>query len=512
VDDNSLCTGECHGDCIGGECEDLDIECNWCQDCVDGDCELAPGNECDENEDCDPTCEYCDTSEGGSCECECNLSITNVTANKNPACINEEVTFTATIDPDNSQYYDCINWNIGGTGKIVTKSWEDPDTYTVTASACSGDTSQNYQIDIEAPTSVGLAPISVLNLDPGLICRNAQDDYKKAKWQVTIEGCGTANVEDDGGYVTVTFEGYNGSNPSALINGDYFYVNAPGSNVGDYKIKLTSNNDASLTSTGESYVFKFISGLATDRPQTNPSPDDGEGTFGGTVTPPDPPGAPTSGEASGTYSLSFMDDIYHPFFGDYPVLDWTGGGSLKARTDFEGSDWKGYTFQANMSQSEGQYCIAAIPAVYTGNVKTRYVVEYGASTHYQGFGTSSYEGSLSYSYAILSATIATLEITGHVATQTAIAVRVEDSTQVHDSDGVSIDDCGSGPKEDDYTLSISFTTEDFVREVPAALDVWCEAAVQSVRHNNYGIRWITNTTSIDDLSMELTEDGYQIVE
>jgi hypothetical protein len=82
--------------------------------------------------------------------------VASVTADKDDACVNENITFTVTTNP--AGHYDLVSWSGGGTpasqegGQTFTTQWSTCDTQTVTATC--GSSSKSKSVTIK-----GLAPI-----------------------------------------------------------------------------------------------------------------------------------------------------------------------------------------------------------------------------------------------------------------------------------------------------------------------------------------------------------------
>jgi hypothetical protein len=119
--------------------------------------------------------------------------------------------------------------------------------------------SDSMTLDVKT-FSVGLEAVPAGNnpeLASGRICRNAQLDYRKAKWKVTVlPEETTATVTPVSDNVTITGGG-------GIINNDAVWVN--GVVVGEYKIKVTHDDCDLCTSTnGENvFVFKFANTVSS---------------------------------------------------------------------------------------------------------------------------------------------------------------------------------------------------------------------------------------------------------
>jgi len=154
VGDGNDCTGVCHNGCDSyGDCIGDDSLCNACQECEDilGVCIKKTSVVCDEDSDC-ADCYICDTSVGGSCDCECGVLVTGVTANADTVCVGCEVVFTVTTDP--SDECDCVVWEAGGSPSSEstdecthTVTWDTTGDFIVTATS-SCDSQNTFYDDV----------------------------------------------------------------------------------------------------------------------------------------------------------------------------------------------------------------------------------------------------------------------------------------------------------------------------------------------------------------------------
>ncbi|MDA3833466.1 MAG: hypothetical protein PF495_08715, partial [Spirochaetales bacterium] len=94
-------------------------------------------------------------------------------------------------------------------------------------------------------------------LDGGLICINAQDEYKKAKWKVTIKPENTyATVTIESG--NVSFDGdYNVDSEGGIVlsDGNIFWVK--GENTCEYELKISHQDNNNINAEDGSTVFEF---------------------------------------------------------------------------------------------------------------------------------------------------------------------------------------------------------------------------------------------------------------
>lgn len=103
------------------------------------------------------------------------------------------------------------------------------------------------------------------------ICNNAQNEYKEARWKVTLPS-GTATLSATGGVSL--------SKTSNIVNDDVITVTA-GSSTGTYQLTLTPSSGSAITASGT--VFKFVFQKAVSANDYSP----GSATNGAEISGPD---------------------------------------------------------------------------------------------------------------------------------------------------------------------------------------------------------------------------------
>lgn len=155
-----------------------------------------------------------------------------------------DVTFTVTAD-------DAVLWE-GGDDAATTSN---------------GVTAKIVKVEV-TPTSAGNTP----DISPR-ICLNAEAEYRKAKWQVTVEPTDTsANVQ--------VYIGDVAAEPmSGVCDGDEIEVTG-GVQVGGYRVRVQHNLSSSCYDDAEEMVFEFV-GVRPARFEVSEMVIEGDGTDGG---------------------------------------------------------------------------------------------------------------------------------------------------------------------------------------------------------------------------------------
>ena len=90
-------------------------------------------------------------------------------------------------------------------------------------------------------------------LENGLICLNAQDDYKNAKWKAIIKPAGLYGEVTSSAKVSIlNIE----QEPLVVGDGDPFDIK--GNNTGPYELTIKLQEEPSIEGTDESVVFEFV--------------------------------------------------------------------------------------------------------------------------------------------------------------------------------------------------------------------------------------------------------------
>jgi hypothetical protein len=186
--------------------------------------------------------------------------------------VGQSLTFDASGSCDDDGTTLTYGWDFGDgytdAGEVVSHAYESGGSYTVELTVldsdhdeCNEDCEDHWDTatrDIRV-LEVGLEAIATGNtpdLENGRMCFNAQEEYKKAKWKAIVKGDGTARVSSTGD-VSVGFAGIDGSDPSALADGDEFWVNSP-SEPGTYEITIVHNDLSACTGSDGELVFRFV--------------------------------------------------------------------------------------------------------------------------------------------------------------------------------------------------------------------------------------------------------------
>jgi len=158
--------------------------------------------------------------------------------------------FTADAEDDHKGGAATVPSSMSGGTKTV-QAWM----HRVGGEWCASDTRTLKVVKVELEC-VG-HPDGCTALADERICINAQDCYKKTKWKATeVKPSGTTAAVSSTGTAAVTFAGIDGSVPSALSEGDEFWVIEAGE-TGDYEITLTHNDYGDCPDTFSDYVFEF---------------------------------------------------------------------------------------------------------------------------------------------------------------------------------------------------------------------------------------------------------------
>lgn len=173
------CTSECNScqtceddSCVCNEDCCYDSDCATCYGCVNCSCQCT--SECCTDSDCgNPDCWDC-----VDCDCECDITINSVSSDKDAACVNCDITFTAYVTGSCS----CVDWSGGGDPATAsdtctfTTHWDSPGTKTVTATPDCGDGAKQKQVTIVEVDKVVKA--GTTNEGPLYVCLNSTVDLE----------------------------------------------------------------------------------------------------------------------------------------------------------------------------------------------------------------------------------------------------------------------------------------------------------------------------------------------
>lgn len=333
------------------------------------------------------------------------------------------------------------------------------------------------------------------------ICTNAQDNYKKTKWKATVLPVGTT--------ANVTTSPNVSASKSTVVNGDEFEVTGlPGvENTGSYQVKLThSCASGAKAEDNDGVVFMFIetfNGLS--RPQTNPTPDNEQGDFGNYASPPETPEDNFSG---GKYTLNYYDTYQLYGLGDYD-LDYNGAGKLTALIRSRNLP-ANIVLETSSRMADAKFEVGTIPQnIYTGNIETRYQVNYTANTEWAGSAVHDNQITLSFGYEIAELGIAIYTQESRAITQTAIAIKFGPNDKLENHSGANPVTIFGDPQSGSYSVPVAFTTQSLIGALSngkATFPVSLECGVQ-VRRENTTAAFIYNNTAMGEITI-VRQSGY----
>ncbi len=177
--------------------------------------------------------------------------------------VDSEILFEATAQPAGGFLPPLPTWSADAENgdcelqqaeTLCYVKFKEPGTYTVKARCGDDDDWEKMEVKV---CDVGLQPVTSRSpslADKGRICLNAQDEYKKAKFEVTVKPEGTTaevTQDDDASDADITLS------KNTLQDGDTFLVEQNGE-TGTYVIELEHNDCSNCTDTYTETVFKFV--------------------------------------------------------------------------------------------------------------------------------------------------------------------------------------------------------------------------------------------------------------